>query len=264
MTTRLIVAPPKVPVNKQFPAFPPRDDMQNLLHLHEPAHVPVLRRWLGNRSSAIVISELPLSWVARQQQGYVIPDLLIAFDVNRDDIIREGGYAIDDWGKPPEFVMEIASPNNARNDYISKRTKYAEYGVPEYWRFDNTGGDRYPQALAGDLLVDGEYRPITVTEVEWARYRGHSPALNLEICWEYGYMRLRDPATGVYLPTHDQVDDARIAAEAQRDAERDARIAERNARIAAEIQRDAERDARIAAEAEAARLRERLQNLPGE
>ena len=121
MTTRLLIAPPKVPPHKQFPTFPPRDDMQNILHLHEPAHVPVLRRWLGNETSVIVISELPLGWVAKQQRDYLIPDLLVAFHVNRDDIIREGGYAINEWGKPPEFVMEVASPNNARNDYISKR-----------------------------------------------------------------------------------------------------------------------------------------------
>ena len=243
MTTKLVVGPPKVPADKQFPTFPPRDDMQNILHLHEPAHVPVLRRWLGNQGSTIVMSELPLSWVANQGQGYLIPDLLVAFDINRDDIIREGGYAINEWGKPPEFVMEVASPNNAKNDYITKRTGYANYGVPEYWRFDNTGGNRYPEALAGDLLVDGEYQPMTVSEVEWARYRGYSPGLNLEICWEYGYLRWRDPATGVYLPTHDQVDDARISAESQRDAER---------------------EARISAEREAAQLREQLQRLQGE
>ena len=236
MTTRLLIAPPKVPPHKQFPTFPPRDDMQNILHLHEPAHVPVLRRWLGNETSVIVISELPLGWVAKQQRDYLIPDLLVAFHVNRDDIIREGGYAINEWGKPPEFVMGVASPNNARNDYISKRAGYANYGVPEYWRFDNTGGDRYPEALAGDLLVDGEYQPIAVNEVEWARYRGYSPALNLEICWEYGYLRWRDPATGVYLPNYDQVDDALIA----------------------------ERAARIAAETEAAQLREQLRRLQGE
>lgn len=243
MTTRLIVAPPEVTAHKQFPTFPPRDDMQNILHLHEPAHVPVLRRWLGNSTSIIVISELPLSWVANQQEGYLIPDLLVAFDINRDDIIRAGGYAINEWGRPPAFVMEVASPNNARNDYVNKRTGYANYGVPEYWRFDNTGGNRYPEALAGDLLVDGEYQPITVNEVEWARYRGYSPALNLEICWEYGYLRLRDPATGVYLPNYDQEADARIAAESQLDAER---------------------AARIAAEREAAQLREQLRRLRGE
>ncbi len=250
MITKFVVAPPEVPAHKQFPTFPPRDDMQNILHLHEPAHVPVLRRWLGNQSSAIVISELPLSWVANQQQGYLIPDLLVAFSINRDDILREGGYAINEWGKPPEFVMEVASPNTVRNDYGSKRKGYANYGVPEYWRFDSTDGTRYPQALAGDLLVDGEYQPIPVNEVEWARYRGYSPALNLEICWEYGYLRWRNPGTGVYLPTHDQEADARIAAETRLAAERDARIAAE--------------DARIAAETEAAQLREQIQRLRGE
>ncbi len=159
MTTRLIVGPPHVPAEKQFPTFPPRDDMQNILHLHEPAHVPVLRRWLGNQASAIVMSELPLAWVANQRRGYLIPDLLVAFDINRDDTLREGGYAINEWGKPPEFVMEVASPDNARNDYVAKRTGYANYGVPEYWRFDNTAETGTPKPWPGTCWLTGSISP---------------------------------------------------------------------------------------------------------
>ncbi len=256
MTTKP-VAPPEAPANREFPSFPPRDDMQNSIHLHEPAHQSALRRHLGNSGSTIVLSELPLAWHARQQRDYLIPDLLVAFNVNRADILMDKGYAIDEWGKPPDFVLEIASPWTARNDYVSKRKRYAEYGVPEYWRFDGTGENKYPQPLAGDRLVNGEYRPIEIRQAFRYRHWGRSRALNLDLCWEYGYLRWHNPATGLYLLTHDQEAEARLAAEAQRDAER-------NARLAAEAQRDAERNARLAAEAEAMRLREQLHRLPGE
>ncbi len=47
------------------------------------------------------------------------------------------------------------------------------------------------------------------------RYWGHSEALNLDVCWEFGELRWFDPVAGRYLPTFDEADDARIAAEAR-------------------------------------------------
>ena len=135
------------------------------------------------------------------------------------------GYAIDDQGKPPDFVLEIASHSTALNDYTRKRVDYAAYGIPEYWRFDPTDGDRYPVGLAGDRLVDGEYQPITIVNVSDDQYWGHSDALNLDLCWEKGQLRFYDPVAQRYLLTHDDEAEGRIAAEAQLDAERQARIA---------------------------------------
>ena len=45
------------------------------------------------------------------------------------------------------------------------------------------------------------------------------------------------------------------------DAERDARVTERDARVIAEARASEERDARLAAEAESAQLREQLRRL---
>ena len=67
--------------------------------------------------------------------------------------------------------------------------------MPEYWRFDPTGGNFYPVALAGDRLVDGEYRPITIVRVDDKRFWGHSDILNLDLCWEFG--EWYDPVTQV-------------------------------------------------------------------
>ncbi len=256
MTPRHAATPPALPVAR-FAERPPRKDMQNFLHLSLPGHPTALIRHLGQPDTTLVIGDMPVDWRRGQREGQLYPDLMIAFNVDARAITAERGYAIDDVGKPPDFVLEVASPRNAENDYINKRTGYANYGIPEYWRFDPTHADRYPQPLAGDRLADGAYQPITITRTDNNRYWGHSDVLNLDLCWEYGQLRWYDPVAQRYLDTHD--------------SEANARIAERNARITAEAQRDnaeaqrdqaqaqrdAERDARIAAE-------ERIRQLEAE
>ena len=224
----------------QFPELPPRDDMQNTRFLNEPAHVPALRVRLGFSASTVVTSETPIGWNTSQRRGLLQPDLLIAFDVDSSVVIAEQGYSIDYHGKPPDFVLEIASATTSRRDQTDKRRGYADFGVPEYWRFDDTGGQRYETGLAGDRLVAGTYQPIDIVEVGHARYRGYSTALGLYVCWEYGHLRWYDQATG-YLPTYYEEAAARVAAE--------------TARAAAEAERDAERAARLELEAEIRRLR---------
>ena len=82
---------------------------------------------------------MPLGWNAEHGPGILIPDLIVAFDVDVDDAIAQGGYDVNNRGKPPDFVLEVASRNTARNDETNKRDSYAAYGVTEYWRFDPNG-----------------------------------------------------------------------------------------------------------------------------
>ena len=210
---------------KYFPERPPRKDMQNWIHIGVPGHLSALARHLGNRDRTIVICEPALGWNLSQRTGLLYPDLLVAFNADRAHAFARLGYAMDVQGKPPDFVMEVGSPHTALNDYTSKRVGYASFGVREYWRFDPTGGDRYPAGLAGDRLVGGEYQPISVSETGEGMYRGHSGVLNLDLCWEHGQLRWYDPVTQGYLLTHDDEAEGRIAAESQRDAERQARLA---------------------------------------
>ena len=229
---------------ESFPDFPPRDDMQNPIHLHLDGHQTMLVRHFGNRDTTLVLGEVPVYWYPSRNAR--VPDLTIAFNISRANIIDRNGYAIEEHGKPPDFVLEVASVSTARNDYTQKRQDYAAFGIPEYWRFDPTGGRRYDAPLAGDRLVEDGYQPINVIRTDENRLWGHSAVLNLDVCWEYGKLRWWDPEGGRYLETHEQEAEARIAAEAQQGRER-------QARIAAEAQQDRERQARIAAEA---RIRE--------
>ena len=71
----------------------------------------------------------------------------------------------------------MASVTTGQNDYTQKRDDYAAFGVPEYWRFDPSGGEYHDAPLAGDHLVDGVYQPIEVVQFGETTYRGHSTAL---------------------------------------------------------------------------------------
>ena len=233
----------------QFPEFPPRDDMQNIFRLHDPAHIPALRTHFGNPDTTVVLGEVPIGWTATgERTGLRIPDLLIAFNIRRAAIVEVMGYSITEHGKPPDFVLEIASPTTARRDEIDKPGDYADFGVPEYWRFDHEWGRNYATGLAGDRLVNGVYQPIPIHQAGPELYWGHSDILNLDLCWEYGELRFYDPTAQRYLDTFDSIHYARIAAEDARDAAHAARLDAENARITAEESRDAEHSARIAAE----------------
>ncbi len=219
----------------RFPEFRPRVDMQNILYLHDPGHIPALRTHFGNPDTTVVLGEVPVGWEATgERRGLRIPDLLIAFNIERAAVIEVMGYSISEHGKPPDFVLEVASPTTARRDEIEKPGDYADFGVPEYWRFDHEWGRSYAVGLAGDRLVNGVYQPIPIHQSGAAMYWGRSEVLNLDLCWEHGELRFYDPAAQRYLDTYDTTHYARIAAEDARDAEQAARIAAENARDAAE------------------------------
>jgi Uma2 family endonuclease len=136
--------------------------------------------------TTIVLGEVPVGWNVSQRQGLRVPDLLVAFDVNRFGIIEQRGYSIHQWGKPPDFVLEVASEGTGRYDIAEKRADYAAFGIPEYWRFDPSGGQYHGAPLDGDQLVDGAYQPIPIENSNAARFWGHSEALGLDLCWEDG------------------------------------------------------------------------------
>ena len=150
---------------------------------------------------------------------------MVAFGVDPDAIFARNGYVISEVGKPPDFVLEVASESTGRRDYTAKRAIYAEYGVDEYWRFDPGSGQYHDQPLSGDRLVNGRYEPLPLNTGADEVIRGHSPVLGLELHWDTGQLRFYDPAAGDYLPdlaeATAQLDTeaaARAIATAQRDA----------------------------------------------
>ena len=269
--TATMPVPADAPYFARFPDFPPRDDMMNNRYLHDYGQQPALRLFLGRPETTLVLGEVPLAWdIPRGRAGVRIPDLMVAFEVNADQILNQMGYAIRQHGKAPDFVLEVASNTTSLRDETIKWRDYAAYGVSEYWLFDPDWGQRYAQGLIGWTLVNGSYEPIPISEYEEGLYYGYSAALGLYVCWEHGRLRWYDVETG-YLRTHDEERDGRIlerggriAAEALKDLAEEGRDAERNARLAAEAQRDEERNSRLAAESENQRLRDELARLRGD
>ena len=164
------------------------------------------------------------------------PDCLVSFgvDFSSEEISSVNGYVINEIGKPPDFVLEVASQTTGRRDYIDKRAIYAQYRVAEYWRFDHTGGRYHDAALAGDRLVGDSYEPIPVETGSDGIIRGHSAALQLELHWHQGRLRFWNPATGEYLPDLTETKAQRDAAQ-RRAHDAESRVAdEQAARLAAE------------------------------
>ena len=145
----------------------------------------------------------------------VAPDCYMAFGVDARAIRERKIYLPWEVGKPPDFALEAASESTARHDVAGKRRIYARIGVPEYWRFDSTGGDHYGDPLAGEQLVEGVYRPVELTTGPDGVLKGYSPALALYLCWHDEWLYLYDPETGTYLGNLEQTQAALRAEQAR-------------------------------------------------
>lgn len=165
------------------------------------------------------------------------PDLLIAFDVDPDLYYRNNGYIVSEQGKPPDFVLEIASASTAELDLGPKRDEYAYLGIAEYWRFDETG-QHYGERLACDRLVDGVYRPVEIEVVAEDILQGRSDVLELDIRWHDERLEWFDPNTGRHIMTFDDARAARIEAETRLDEARSARIAAEARELEAEVEEE--------------------------
>ncbi len=249
------------------------DNMTLFKHLAATGSAHYLALFLGYPKTTLVTGDHYLvEYLIQNMAGSYYPDLMIAFNADIAAFRQRNGYVISEQGKPPDFVLEIASPSTGDIDTGEKREAYAELGIPEYWRFDETG-QSHGTRLAGDRLVNGRYEPIAITELPDGSLQGYSAVLNLYLRWENGELGWYDPATGQHIPTFNseqaerlQEQDARLQAEARADRERAERIQEQDARLQAEARADRERDARTQAEAranreQAERLQERAERL---
>ena len=149
----------------------------------------------------------------------VAPDALVALDISYEDTGEDQSYFVELLGKPPDFVMEMASRSTHRVDLEAKPPVYAQIGISEYWQLDPFGGRYYGFPLRGLRLVDGEYVEIEMEELPDGALRGHSEVLGLDLYWMDGDFRIREPSTGRWLalPTREDVE-ARAAAEARAEA----------------------------------------------
>ena len=179
----------------------------------------IIERRFRHRQDVLVNGYGYLCHHTRSHYDWTVPDVIVAFGVDPRAIEARNGYVINEVGKPPEFVLAVASETTAKNDYTTKRQSYANLGVAEYWRFDHTGGKLHDRPLAGDLLQpNGRYQPVEMRPGSDGITRGYSPILGLELCWHNGRLRFYDPQSGQFLP--DEKETAALADAAQAKAPR--------------------------------------------
>ena len=213
------------------------DDMTSVQHLGENGNLHHLAQYLGNPDTTIVSGEryiVPEPGTPSRQRIY--PDMLVSFNANPALYRQDNSYVISRQGKPPDLVMEIASRRTGEVDVEDKPARYAALGIPEYWRFDETG-EFHGTRLAGDRLVEGRYEPIAIEEVEDGILQGYSAVLGLLIRWDHSQLRWHDPETGQEIPTFER-EKARAEAAEEGKLAAEARVRELEAELA---RRDGER-----------------------
>ena len=241
MTTKPVAQPARAGQRPRLTPLPgltdPIDMLEQIPHVSR-AYLILEDHYLI-RPDVFVGSEGWLCLHASEASHAPRPDCLVSFGVDfpSEEITNANGYVISEIGKPPDFVLEVASKTTGRRDYIDKRAIYAGFGVVEYWRFDHTGGRYHDAALAGDRLVNGRYEPIPVETGADGIIRGYSSVLGLELHWHESRLRFWNPATGEYLPdlteAKAQRDESQRRAEDERTARRqaEARISELEAEL---------------------------------
>ncbi len=196
------------PSEIRFPDPPERepDDMTSFDHLSATGSVYLLIKHLGNAETTLVAGEHYLApHPTTSLSGLHYPDLLIAFDVDPVRYSASNAYVISEQGKPPDFVLEIASRKTGRIDTTVKRRNYAALGILEYWRFDETG-EFHRSRLAGDRLEGSEYAALEIEELAGGVLQGYSSVLNLYLRWEDGQLGWHDPTTGRRIVTFDDLE----------------------------------------------------------
>ena len=127
-------------------------------------------------------------------------------------------------------MLEIASESTGRRDVTVKRDRYAALGIPEYWRFYNSGGRYHGAPIAGDALVAGTYQPIAIERIDDRTFQGYSAVLNLHLRWEDGALGWYDPATGQHILRYSDQQARAETAEARAEAA-EARVRELEAEL---------------------------------
>ena len=234
MTTPDTLAKPSpAPGRFRLPDIPERepDEVTQYKQLFKTGRSYALAIHLGNFETTLVEAD---RWIIvepgtfRELARY--PDLMVAFDVDPELYEASNGYIISEQGKPPDFVLEVASASTGDMDTGPKLDDYARMGILEYWLFDETG-EHHGTRLAGYRLGDdGRYHPIPMDVDTPEVVQGYSPALNLLLRWDSGKLAWYDPATEEHIATFDS-ERARADSEQARANAAEARVRQLEAEL---------------------------------
>ena len=100
------------------------------------------------------------------------PDLLFLADAS--DPRRQDAY----W-TGADLVIEVVSPDDPARDLVTKRSEYAQAGIPEYW------------------IVDPQRETITVLRIDGAAYVEHGIFARGQVTTSAHYAGLQTPVSNV-------------------------------------------------------------------
>ena len=167
-----------------------------------------LRKFLADRDDAYVGSNLMVFDEPGNPRRHLSPDIFVAFGVQSGprDLFKI-------WEeKPPSFVLEITSKTTRREDERTKRQRYAQWGVPEYFLYDPRAEWVRPP-LQGFRLQGRRYRRMAECVLPNGKRGLECKTLALYLWLRDGELRLYEPVSGRDLSTPEDEGAARELAE---------------------------------------------------
>jgi Uma2 family endonuclease len=207
----------------------------NLAHL-----IDELKLWYAADPNVYVSGNMFLYYVPGNRRKHVSPDVFVVKSIPR--LPERRRYLLWVEGKGPDLVIELTSPSTRKEDVEKKFALYRDVlAVKEYFLFDPLAEYLDPP-LQGYRLRQGGYRRMRPL-----KGRLPSQVIGLHLEANGDELRLYNPATGKWLPTVYEIEQARQEEAAARQQEAAAR--------------QQEATARQQAEAEVERLRQELEAL---
>lgn len=239
--TRPLTAPPDADL---YPYSDGKIMAETPLHVDAILYaLATLRNWFASHVRVQVGANMFVYYQEGDTSKRLTPDLFV---VRGLEALPDTSFKIWEAGRPPTFVLEVASPSTEERDRGEKQALYASMGVEEYWRFAPRGflkdraGER--KRLVGSVLRGLGYEPLESAADGSIR----SVVLGLDVRVDERpktrhLLRFRDPETGQDLLTFGETQEAQIEAERlQREAQRHQQEAERLQQEAERGQREAE------------------------
>ncbi len=204
--------------------------------------IEALREHFRDREDVYVSGDMFVYYEQGNPKAVVAPDVFVVVGAPDHDRLS---YML--WKEPKglDFVLEITSKGTRSEDQGPKRGTYAFMQVPEYWQFDPTS-DYLTPPLQGYRLVKDNYERLPTHVAAGGGISLYSEILALELRCEGGALRFFDPATGHYLLSYSEIEQARQQAEQARQQAEQQALNEAAARKTAET-RIAELEARLRA-----------------
>ena len=115
------------------------------------------------------------------------PHMMVARNVDVEGFEASKAYIISEQGKPPDWVIMLASDSTAEANLGPRRDYFQSLGVPEYWLLDHRA-ELHGAALIGNRLVLGRYEPIEIETLADGSLQRYSAALGIFLRWTGEYL----------------------------------------------------------------------------